>query len=69
MIKEGSEVNWKWGNGIAKGKVKETYDHTVSKNIEGNEITRHGETGNKALFIIQDDGSHVLKLESEVKHS
>ncbi|PZW39237.1 hypothetical protein LX95_02379 [Mesonia algae] len=66
MIKEGSKVSWKWGNGEAQGKVIETYTKEVTKTIKGSEITRKGEKGNKAILIEQDDGSKVLKLESEV---
>ena len=67
MIREGSEVKWKWGNGYGEGKVIETYNESVSKTIAGSKITRNGETNNKALYIETDDGSHVLKLESEVE--
>ena len=66
MIREGSIVSWKWGNGIAEGKVIETYTQEVTKTIEASKITRKGEKGNKALFIEQEDGGKVLKLESEV---
>ena len=66
MIKEGSKVSWKWGNGEAQGKVIKTYTKEVTKTIKGSEITRKGEKGNKAILIEQDDGSKVLKLESEV---
>ncbi|HKL34664.1 MAG TPA: DUF2945 domain-containing protein [Salegentibacter sp.] len=69
MIKEGSNVKWKWGNGEANGKVTKTYTEEVTKTIDGSEITRKGEEGNKALFIEQEDGSKVLKLESEVSKS
>ena len=64
MIREGSEVKWEWGNGTAKG--KETYTKKISKTIKGNEVTKNGEEGNKALYIEQEDGDNVLKLESEV---
>lgn len=67
MIREGSKVKWDWGNGTAEGKVIETHDKKVTRNIDGSEITRKGEEGNKALLIEQEDGSKVLKLESEVK--
>ncbi|PKD19334.1 hypothetical protein APR41_16335 [Salegentibacter salinarum] len=66
MIREGSTVSWEWGNGKAEGKVTETYTKEINKTIAGIEITRKGEEGNKALFIEQEDGSKVLKLESEV---
>lgn len=69
MIKEGSKVSWKWGSGEAKGKVVKTYAEEVTKTIDGSEITRKGEEGNKALFIEQADGSKVLKLQSEVSKS
>ena len=67
MIKEGTKVKWKWGNGTAEGKVEETYTQKVTKTIDGNKVTRDGEEGNKALFIKQEDGSTVLKSESEVE--
>ena len=67
MIKEGTKVKWKWGNGTAQGKVKSIFAKKVTRTIEGSEITRNGEEGNKALYIEQEDGGHVLKLESEVE--
>ena len=66
MIKEGTRVQWEWGSGTAEGKVVETYTSKTTKTIEGNEVTRDGEEGNKALYIQQDDGDMVLKSESEV---
>lgn len=67
MIQKGTNVKWKWGNGTAKGKVKETYTNEVTKTIKGNEVTRKGKEGDKALYIEQEDGDHVLKSESEVE--
>lgn len=69
MIKKGTQVKWKWGNGTAEGKVEETYTEKVTKTIKGNEVTRDGEEGNKALYIKQEDGSAVLKSESEVERA
>ncbi len=66
MIREGSKVKWEWGNGTAQGKVISTYTKEITKQIDGSEVTRKGEEGNKALYIEQEDGSKVLKLESEV---
>lgn len=66
MIKEKSTVKWKWGSGTAKGKVISTYTKEITKTIKGSTITRKGDEGNKALLIEQEDGSKVLKLESEV---
>ena len=69
MIKEGTKVSWKWGNGTATGKVESTFTKKVTRTIEGTEVSRNGEQGNKALYIKQDDGGHVLKLESEVSRA
>ncbi|PHN08299.1 hypervirulence associated TUDOR domain-containing protein [Flavilitoribacter nigricans] len=66
MIREGSQVKWKWGQGTATGKVVKTYSEKTEKVIDGEKITRNGESGNKALLIEQEDGQQVLKLESEV---
>ena len=68
MIREGSLVKWKWGNGYAEGKVIETYSEEVTKKIKGAEVTRKGSYDNKALYIEQEDGSKVLKLEQEIEH-
>ena len=51
MIQKGSKVKWKWGNGEAQGKVTESFTEEVTKTIDGSEITRKGESGNKALLI------------------
>lgn len=66
MIQKGTEVKWNWGNGTATGKVQETFTSKTTKTIKGNEVTRNGEEGNKALYIQQEDGDYVLKSESEV---
>lgn len=66
MIRKGTEVTWKWGNGEAVGKVTETHTGSVTRTIEGSEVTRNGSKENKALLITQEDGSEILKLESEV---
>ena len=66
MIKKGTKVKWNWGNGTATGKVMETYTEKVNKTIKGTKVSRNGKKGDKALYIKQDDGDHVLKSESEV---
>ncbi|MCM5664160.1 hypervirulence associated TUDOR domain-containing protein [Galbibacter mesophilus] len=69
MIKEGTQVTWKWGNGTATGKVEETFTKKITKTIKGNEVTREGKEGDKALYIKQEDGDYVLKSESEVERA
>lgn len=67
MIRTGTKVKWSWGNGTAEGKVVETFTRKVSRTLKGTEVSREGESGNKALLIKQSDGNEVLKLESEVE--
>lgn len=67
MIREGTEVKWKWGEGHAEGTVEKTYTESTTLNIKGTDVTRNGTEEDKALHIRQDDGDEVLKLESEVE--
>ena len=67
MIREGTRVTWKWGNGYAVGKVAERLEESVTRTIEGKSITRDGSRENPALVIEQEDGQMVLKLQSEVE--
>jgi hypothetical protein len=69
MIREGTEVKWKWGDGYAEGKVEETHTEEITKQIDGSDVTRKGSDDDKALVIKQDDGTTVLKLESEVERA
>ena len=65
-MRKGTEVTWKWGKGTAKGKVKESFPHEVTRKLKGSEITRKGSKDDPALLIEQEDGNEVLKLSSEV---
>lgn len=67
MIRKGTKVSWKWGSGSAEGTVEETFSSKVTKTIKGTEVTRNGSSGDKALYISQEDGDYVLKSESEVE--
>jgi len=49
--------------------VISTHTETITKTIDGTEVTRHGDQENKALFIKQEDGTKVLKLNSEVRRA
>lgn len=69
MIRQGTTVEWKWGNGKATGDVKETFSEKVTWTINGSEVTRNGSDDDKALLIEQDDGQEVLKLTSEVERA
>lgn len=69
MIRKGTSVKWAWGNGTAEGTVQETYISKTTKTIKGTKVTREGKKGNKALYIEQNDGDHVLKSENEVERA
>ena len=66
QIREGSPVSWDWGQGTAEGKVKEIHRETITKKINGSEVTRKGTEDNPAYLIKQEDGTKVLKLRSEL---
>lgn len=69
MIREGTHVAWPWGSGRAEGRVVERHESAITRTIDGSEITRRGTTDNPALIIEQDDGTRVLKLQSEVERA
>ncbi|NJO03622.1 MAG: HVA1 family protein [Bacteroidia bacterium] len=60
---QGDRVKWKWGQGWAYGKIKNSFAEKTTRKIKGTEVTRHGSEDDKAIYIEQEDGDHVLKLE------
>ncbi|MCQ0987254.1 hypervirulence associated TUDOR domain-containing protein [Jiella marina] len=66
-FQKGEHVAWSWGNGEGKGQVKDHFKEKVTREIDGSEITRNASKDNPAYLIEQDDGSRVLKSESELK--
>ena len=69
MIRKGTKVRWSWGNGSATGKVKETFSEEVERTLQGSKVKRKGTEDDHALLIEQEDGSEVLKLQSEVERA
>ena len=63
----GETARWNWSGGEGSGKIVQIYTESVTKELQGSEITRHGEDDNPAYLIEQDDGDRVLKLDSELK--
>ena len=62
----GTEVQWNWGSGTARGTVRERFTGRVTREIKGTEITREATEDNPAYLIEQDDGAEVLKSHSEL---
>lgn len=68
-IRQGSEVEWDWGNGTGKGVVVERYTDKVTLTIKGADVTRNASEDEPAFKIRQEDGDEVLKSESEVRRA
>lgn len=65
-FKRGKNVAWKWPPGYVTGIVLEIYFESVSREIKGKKVTRHGSKENPAYLLLTKKGVHVLKLESEL---
>mgnify|MGYP000221023775 CR=1 FL=1 len=59
-------VQWDWGNGTAKGQIKERFEREVTRTLQGTEVTKDGDGDNPAYLIKQEDGDEVLKRGSEL---
>ena len=60
-------VQWDWGNGTAKGQVKERFEREVTRTLQGTEVSKDGDADNPAYLIRQEDGDEVLKRGSEIE--
>lgn len=67
QIKVGSEVAWKWRDGIAAGVVMTMAPERTIIMSKGVRVVRNGTPENPALTILHDSGTKVLKLASEVQ--
>ena len=68
-IRAGTVVTWNWGTSEAEGTVTEIHHGDVTRSSKGQQVTRHGSHDNPAYVIEQDDGTLVLKLQSEVERA
>ena len=66
-MRKGTSVSWKYGTGTATGKIVSVHKEPVTRTIKGAEIHRNGSADDPAFVIVQENGSRVLKLKSEVK--
>ena len=66
MIRQGTEVTWRWGSGTARGTVTEVHRDKVTRTTKGEQVARNGSADDPAYVIEQDDGTVVLKLRSEL---
>lgn len=66
-MKPGEYVAWKWGNGVAEGKVKSVHYEPVTIESKGKQIKRKGSADNPAIVIEHRSGNDVIKLTSELQ--
>jgi hypothetical protein len=69
MIRSSTRVQWVWGSGQATGTVQTVFHETVTRRIDGSDITRKGSRDTPAYLIEQDNGQRVLKLATEVERA
>jgi hypothetical protein len=65
-MKKGDTVSWKWGKSTAEGKIVKEHQEPVTKTIKGAKVKRNAGKDKPAFEIEQDNGSKVLKSESEL---
>lgn len=64
---KGQVVDWKWGNGTASAEVQTVHTSgEVKITSKGKEIRRNASEGNPVYELKQDDGTKILKSESEL---
>lgn len=68
-IRTGTTVTWKWGSSEAEGTVTQVHHGTVTRTTKGAQVTRHGSHDDPAYVIEQEDGTIVVKLQSEVERA
>ena len=66
-MKPGDYVAWKWGNGIAEGKIKSIHTEPISIQSKGKTVKRNGSVDNPAVVIEHKSGNDILKLASELQ--
>ena len=66
-MKKGDKVHWKWGKSEAEGTIVKEHQGPVSEIIKGAKVKRKASKDEPAYDIKQENGSKVLKSESELK--
>lgn len=62
-------VSYPWGGGQPGGTVTDvaTDGAVTMETKRGNEVKKHGEEGNPAVYIQRDEGHDVVKKASEIE--
>jgi hypothetical protein len=67
MIAIGSRVSWMADSTQSTGTVIEVFFDSVTRTLDEIEVTCLGSRENPAYLITADDGTHILRLKSEVR--
>ncbi|MDB5245880.1 MAG: hypothetical protein JWQ40_274 [Segetibacter sp.] len=65
-MKKGDKVHWNWGKSQAEGVIKEKSEKPVIKKLKGTTVKRKASKEEPAYVLQQQNGSEVLKSESEL---
>lgn len=65
-MKKGDKVHWNWGKSQAEGTIKEKSEKPITKKLKGTEVKRNASKEEPAYIIEQQNGTEVIKSESEV---
>jgi hypothetical protein len=66
-MKKGDTVHWEWGKSEAEGKVEAKHTEDAQIKSKGSTIKRKATKDKPAFEIKQENGTKVLKSESELK--
>ena len=66
-LRKGSKVTWTWGAYEAHGKVVDRFTARVTRKLQGTTVVREASKEHPAYLILQTDGDHVLKLDTELR--
>ncbi len=67
LVRVGDYVGWKWGYGVAQGKIVAIKHEKTQIESKGKLITRNGTPDDPAVIIEQTNGTKVLKLSRELQ--
>ncbi|HEY5795344.1 MAG TPA: DUF2945 domain-containing protein [Bosea sp. (in: a-proteobacteria)] len=63
----GTNVTWRWGAHVARGRIEQVFTEPVTRRIKGTEIRRNASKDNPAYLVTQARGGYALKSHSEVE--
>ncbi|MBE7176935.1 MAG: DUF2945 domain-containing protein [Mucilaginibacter polytrichastri] len=66
-VQKGDKVHWKFGKSEAEGTVEKKHTSDTSIKSKGKTVKRKAGKKEPAIEIKQEDGTKVLKSESEIK--